>query len=221
MSLSREELERIDLYFYPKSVAVVGASSNPAKFGYQVVRNLINLKYPGKIYPINPNASEIQGFKAFPTVPDVPHDIDVVIIAVPSHVVPDVMRACEDKGVKNVVIIASGFDEAGPEGRAYQREVLEIAKRSGIRVVGPNTTGILNPSFGFTSTFVPLDTVKKGDISFISQTGMFAGMMMEWIVSSQEFGFCKVAGLGNKCDVADHEILYYSSITLHRTRAPR
>ncbi len=209
MSLSREELERIDLYFHPKSVAVVGASANPAKFGYQVVRNLINLKYPGKIYPVNPNASEIQGFKAFPSVPDIPHNINVVIMAVPAHVIPGVMRDCERKGVKNVVILASGFDEAGPEGQAYQREVLEVAKRGGIRIVGPNTTGMLNPSFGFTSTFVPLDNVKAGDISFISQTGMFAGMMMEWIVSSQEFGFRKLAGLGNKCDVADHEILYY------------
>lgn len=209
MSLSREEFECIDLYFHPESVAVVGASANPAKFGYRVVRNLINLKYPGIIYPINPNASEIQGFKAFPSVLDVPHGIDVVIIAVPVHVIPRVMYDCERKGVKNVVIVASGFDEAGPEGKAYQREVLEVAKRSGIRIVGPNTTGILNPSFGFTSTFVPLEMVKAGSISFISQTGMFAGMMMEWIISSQEFGFRKVAGLGNKCDVADHEILYY------------
>jgi len=209
MGLSPEELERIDLYFHPESVAVVGASANPLKFGYQVVRNLLNLKYPGRVFPINPNASEIQGFKAFPSVVDVPHSINVVIMAVPVHVVPRIMRDCEHKGVKNVVILASGFDEAGPEGQAYQREVLEVAKRSGIRVVGPNTTGMLNPSFGFTSTFVPLDSVKAGDISFISQTGMFAGMMMEWIVSSQEFGFRKVAGLGNKCDVADHEMLYY------------
>ena len=209
MNLSLEELERIDLYFHPESVAVVGASTNPLKFGYQVIRNLINLKYPGRIYPINPKVSEIQGFKAFPSVLDVPHNIDIVVIAVPAHVIPSIMRDCERKGVKNVVILASGFDEAGPEGQAYQREVLEVAKRGGIRIVGPNTTGMLNPSSGFTSTFVPLDTVKAGDISFISQTGMFAGMMMEWIVSGQEFGFRKVAGLGNKCDVADHEMLYY------------
>jgi acyl-CoA synthetase (NDP forming) len=209
MSLSREEWERIDLYFHPDSVAVVGASSNPVKFGYQIVRNLINLSYPGRVYPINPGASEIQGFTAYSSLLDVPDDIDVVVMAVPSRAVPGVMRDCERKNVRNVVIVASGFDEAGPEGRAHQREVLEIAGRGGIRIVGPNTTGILNPAAGFTSTFVPLDSVKAGEISFISQTGMFAGMMMEWIVSSQEFGLRKVAGLGNKCDVADHEILYY------------
>ena len=145
MNLSREELERIDLYFHPESVAVVGASANPFKFGYQVVRNLLNLNYQGKIYPINPKASEIQGFKAFPSILDVPHTIDIVIMAVPSHVIPGIMGDCERKGVKNVVILASGFDEAGPEGQAYQREVLEIAKRGGIRIVGPNTTGMLNP----------------------------------------------------------------------------
>jgi acyl-CoA synthetase (NDP forming) len=209
MSLTREEFDRIDVFFHPRSAAVVGASENPAKFGYQVVRNLINLRYPGRVYPIHPTFSQVQGFRAFRSVLDVPDTIDVAVMAVPSHVIPGVMRECEQKSLRNIVILASGFDEAGAQGKAYQREVLEVAKRSGMRIVGPNTTGILNPSFGFTSTFVPLDAVRVGEISFISQTGMFAGMMMEWIVSSQQFGFRKVAGLGNKCDVADHEILDY------------
>lgn len=199
----------IDTIFNPKSAAIVGASRTPGKFGYNIVQNLINLGYKGDIFPINPKADEILGLKCYTTIDCIPSSVEVVVMALPSPQVPRAMGECLNKGVKAVIIISSGFNDAGEWGRPLQDKVLELARLGNIRVVGPNTTGILNSASGFTSTFVPLNEIKKGNVAFIAQTGMFAGMMMEMILSSQAFGLSKVAGLGNKSDLADHDFLPY------------
>jgi len=199
----------IGFFFAPESVAVVGASRTPGKIGNTILNNLINLKYRGGIFPINPNASDISGLKTYPSIADVPHKIEVAVIAVPAHLVLDVVRDCAMIGVRGIIIISSGFSEAGEEGIERQRELIRIASSNGMRIIGPNTTGILNTDNGFTSTFVRIKEISVGSIAFIAQTGMFAGMMMEYILTSEKFGLSKVAGLGNKSDVADHEILDY------------
>jgi acyl-CoA synthetase (NDP forming) len=119
------------------------------------------------------------------------------------------MKDCQRKKVRGVVIISSGFSEIGGEGLERQRELVRLAAEEGIRVLGPNTTGILNPGGRFTTTFVDLKGVKAGGIGFVAQTGIFAGMMFQWIFSSQHFGLSKVIGLGNKADVTDHDALDY------------
>lgn len=205
----KSEEELLEILFNPESTAIVGASRTPGKFGYNIVQNLINLGFKGKIFPINPKAEEILGLTCYPTVRSIPSSVDVVIMAVPSPLVPAAMEECLHKGVRAVVIISSGFNDAGDWGRPLQKRVMELARQGNIRIVGPNTTGLLNPYSGFTSTFVPLERVRKGNVAFIAQTGMFAGMMLEWIISSQEFGLSTVAGLGNKCDLADHDLLPY------------
>lgn len=199
----------LNTLFNPESTAIVGASRSPGKFGYNIVQNLINLGFQGKIFPVNPKTDEILGLKCYPSVASIPSTVDVVVMALPSPLVPEAMEECLNKEVRAVVIISSGFNDAGDWGRPLQNRVMELARRGNIRVVGPNTTGLLNPYSGFTSTFVPLESVRKGHIAFIAQTGMFAGMMLEWIISSQEFGLSTVAGLGNKCDLADHDLLPY------------
>jgi acetyltransferase len=204
MNPEPDDLEKIRAIFEPESVAIVGASRTPGKFGNTIVRNLIALGYEGAIFPVNPSADEICGLKSYPSLSQIPQSVDVVTVAVPASLVPDVIRDCERKGVKGVVIITSGFSEAGEEGMKRQQEMLTIA-----RIVGPNTTGILNPYKNFTSSFVDLGQVRRGTVAFIAQTGMFAGTMLEWIVTTQNFGLSKVAGLGNKCDVDDHEVLAY------------
>lgn len=204
-----DKASAVKMFFEPASVAVVGASRTPGKIGNTILKNLINLKYPGTIFPVNPSAGEILGLPAYTSVATIPKPIELAIIAVPVGAVLDVARECASKGVKGLVIISSGFNEIGAEGAERQKELLRIAAGAGMRIIGPNTTGILNPYHPFTTTFVPLDKVRKGSVAFISQTGMFAGLMLQHIMTSENFGMSKVAGLGNKSDVADHEILDY------------
>lgn len=199
----------MDFFFNPKSVAVVGASRNPMKFGSVILANLFNLGYEGKIYPVNPKGEDIAGLKTHTSVKQIPDEVELAVLAIPASATIDVMKDCAESGVRGVVIISSGFKEAGEVGVDYQRSILEIAQSAGIRVVGPNTTGILNLYDNFTTTFVPLREIRKGSVAFVAQTGMFAGMLMEWILSSERFGISKVAGLGNKCDVDDAEALEY------------
>lgn len=199
----------LKIFFEPKSVAVVGASRTPGKIGNSILRNLLKLGYEGQIFPVNPRAEEIEGLRSYASVAAIPEAVELVVMAIPAHLVLEVMKDCQKKMVKGVVIISSGFSEAGKEGMERQRELVRLAAEAGIRIVGPNTTGILNPEGRFTTTFVDLKGVKRGSIGFVAQTGMFAGMMFQWIFSSQHFGLSKVIGLGNKADVADHDALDY------------
>ena len=197
------------IFFEPKSVAVVGASRAPGKIGNNILRNILKLGYQGDIFPVNPGAGEIEGLRSYPSVATIPEAVELAVIAIPAQFVLDVMRDCQRKAVKGVVVISSGFAEAGREGVERQRELVRLAAEAGIRIIGPNTTGILNPEGRFTTTFVNLKGVKPGSIGFVAQTGIFAGMMFEWIFSSQHFGLSKVIGLGNKADVTDHDALDY------------
>ena len=199
----------LQFFFEPKSVAVVGASRTPGKIGNTILRNLLKLGYPGPIFPVNPGAGEIEGLRSYPSVAAIPESLELAVIALPAHLVLDVMRDCQKKALKGVIVISSGFSESGREGIERQRELVRLATEAGIRIIGPNTTGILNPGGRFTSTFVNLKGVKAGGIGFVAQTGMFAGMIFEWIFSSQHFGLSKVVGLGNKADVTDHDVLDY------------
>jgi len=196
----------------PESVAVVGASRNPAKLGAIVLRNLINLGFNGRIYPVNPNANEIMGLKAYPSVKSIPDNVDLAVIVVPAPQVLDVVRDCVEKKVKGIVIISSGFKDIGDKGAVIEEQIVELARKAGIRIFGPNTTGLLNTSKKLATTFVPLFELRKGNVSIIAQTGLFAGAMLEWLVTSQKFGVSKVIGLGNKCDVDDAEALEYLGI---------
>lgn len=208
-ALSKRNSQGLRIFFEPKSVAIVGASRTPGKIGNYILRNNLKLGYSGQIFPVNPGATEIEGLRSYPSVAAIPEAVELVVIAVPAHLVLDIMRDCQRKAVRGVVVISSGFSEAGKEGMERQTELVRMAAEAGIRVLGPNTTGILNPEGRFTTTFVDLKGVKAGGIGFVAQTGMFAGMMFQWIFSSQHFGLSKVIGLGNKADVTDHDALDY------------
>jgi acyl-CoA synthetase (NDP forming) len=201
----------LTVVFEPRSVAVVGASATPHKAGYNILHNLLTLGYEGEVYPVNHTADEILGVKTYPAVDQIPHPVETAIIATPAKVVVDVMRDCARKGTKAAIIISSGFAEEGREGRRLQDEVMTIARRADIRVLGPNTTGVLNGENPFTSSFlpIPVDRLRSGNVAFIAQTGLFLGVSFEHVLSSQHFGFSKVAGLGNKADVDDADVLEY------------
>lgn len=208
-SQSKSNGRDLGIFFEPKSVAIVGASRKEGKIGNYILRNNIRLGYRGRIYPVNPGANNIEGLKCYPSVAAIPAAVELAVIALPAHLVVDVMKDCQRKKVKGVVIISSGFSEVGGEGMERQRELVRLAAEAGIRIIDPNTTGILNPAGRFTTTFVDLKGVKPGGIGFVAQTGMFSGMMFQWIFSSQHFGLSKVIGLGNKADVTDHDAIDY------------
>jgi acyl-CoA synthetase (NDP forming) len=127
----------LDTFFNPKSVAVIGASTTPGKLGYVAVENLIQLGYPGKIYPINPKADQIQGLKTYPNIKDVPGPIGVGLVLVPAEAVIPVLKECVEKGIKHAVIIAGGFSEVDEKGAKMQQEIADIARKSGMRIIGP------------------------------------------------------------------------------------
>ncbi len=198
----------LDIFFKPKSVAVVGASPKPEKLGYIVIENLLKMGYPGKIYPVNPNYTEIQGFRAYPSVKAIPGSVDVGIILVPAEAVVEVLRETAEKGVKHVVISSGGFSEVDEQGVERQREILEIAKKSGMRIIGPNTTGIVSIPDRFSTTFVR-GYIRPGLVAYVAQTGIFAGLTSSLISSREYFGISRIIGLGNKVDVDDSEALEY------------
>jgi len=201
-----DDLERL---IYPKRVAVIGASRREGRPGYNIVWNLKRY-FKGEIYPINPKTDKILDLKCYPSILDVPEDIDLAIIAVPASSVPDVMRDCAKKGVKGVVIVSSGFSEEGEEGKKYEEEILKIAKKHGIRIFGPNTTGIMNADNGLITSFAVIPQIREGNISIIAQTGLFLGILIESILTNHpSVGFSKIIGIGNKIDIDDYEVLHY------------
>jgi len=193
--------------FEPRNVAVIGASAQSGKSGFNIVRNLREWGFKGKIFPVNPNSSEILGVKTYPKVDAIAEEVETAIIATPAPAVPDVMRDCVRKAIKGAIIISSGFSEEGQQ--QLETEVVNIAKEGAIRLIGPNTTGIINTSLNFTSAFGPLQVIPQGDIAFIAQTGQFAGVMTDHITSSLHIGLSKVIGLGNKSDVDEADVLDY------------
>ncbi len=194
----------------PQSIAVIGASKNPKKDGFRVVQILLELGFE-KIYPINPAAQEILGLPVYRTISDVPDQVDLATIIIPPQAVPKVLKECTEKGVKAAVIRTEGFAEVGGTGKKLQEALIEIIRQTNIRVIGPNTTGLLNtspPAFT-TSTFVDPKNLRAGEVGWIAQTGMFAGAILRHIISSEQFGISKVLGLGNMIDIDVADGLYY------------
>jgi len=158
----------LDKLFAPSSVAVVGASENPGKLGNQVLANLISSGFQGALYPVNPKADEILGLKAYASVSDIPGDLDAIVVVIPNKFVADVLEESGKKGVKAAIIITAGFREAGPEGVALEQELVRIAERHGIRIVGPNCLGVIDTHTPMNASFAA-GTPEKGTIAFMSQ----------------------------------------------------
>jgi len=195
----------LDNFFTPATVAVVGASREPGKVGHDVTKNLIDAEFAGKVYPINPKAREVLGIEAYPSVLDVPDDIDLAIIAVPSQLVPRVMREIGEKRIPAVVIISAGFRESGVEGAALEREVAQICREMSIRALGPNCLGLINTHHNLNASFAAT-MPRVGNIAFFSQSGALCTAILDWAVGA-EVGFSKFISLGNKMDLDEVELL--------------
>ncbi len=200
------EAESLRALFQPRSVAVVGASDNPAKLGHTILKNIVDGGFQGAIYPINPKAPQILSLHCFPRVLDVTDTVDVAVVVVPASRVPQVVRECGEKRVKAAVIITGGFAEAGPEGEQLQREILLTAKQYDLRVLGPNCQGINVPSHAFCASW-PLLT-RRGKVAVISQSGTVGAAMMDWL-SEEGLGVSAFVSLGNRCDISEAELIDY------------
>lgn len=199
----------LDRFFRPDSVAIIGASRNPGKAGNVILENIIANDYQGRLYPVNPNVDGVLGLRCYPSVRDLPEAPDLAILAVPAAGITAAIQDCAQKGVRALVATTSGFAEVDRVGADLQQEILTLARRAGIRIMGPNTSGITSTPHNLVASIYPLGKLKKGSVSVISQTGNFATHTMRWMLTGESLGICRFAGLGNKIDVDEAELLEY------------
>jgi len=196
--------------FYPRSAAVVGASGNPLKMGHQCMLSLRQMGFPGPVYPIHPQEREILGFPAYSHLDQVPGEVDLAILAVPASEAIPALEACRNKAVKGAVVITAGFREVGgPEGERLQREMAAVAGKGGIKIIGPNTFGMVNVQARLNASFTPVfSRLKPGPITVVSQSGGVSHVVA-YQALDERVGLAKVIGLGNRCNVDFADLLPY------------
>ncbi len=205
-----KNIKQLNCFFYPKKVAVIGASSERGSIGFTIFKNFIKGKFCKKVFPVNPNHPKVQGKKAFRTVKEIPEKIDLALIVVPAKFVPQTLKDCVEKKVKGVIIISAGFSEVGEKVlTAELKEIIEANPQT--RVIGPNCFGIHVPENGLDTTFADLRKMKlpkSGNVAFVSQSGVLGIAVMDW-VSTQKFGISKFVSYGNAMDVDEADLLEY------------
>ena len=195
-------------FFYPKSVAIVGASRNPGSVNFDLVANLVELKFNGKIYPVNPNTEEILGLKTYPDLKSIEGEVDLVVVAVPAAAAPAIVRDCVNKKVKMVALIPGGFSETGAAGTRVQDEMRQVLKGTGIRATGPNALSPINTANNLIISFARRQKLQRGKLSFIFQSGLYEPRF-DWLFSSFHLRLSKLIDLGNKMDVTEVDALEY------------
>jgi acetyltransferase len=194
-------------FFKAKGVAVLGASTNPKKLSYGIVNNLLSHGYEGKVYPVNPNATEILGIKVYPTISDVPDPVELAVVVLPVTMIMETMKAVGERGIKAAVVITGGFKELGEEGAKIERDLKALTDSYGMRIVGPNCVGTMGMYTGLNSTFIKGMPI-AGPIAFVSQSGALGGGVVDLVLDSN-IGFSHFASLGNQMDVNETDMIEY------------
>jgi len=203
---SRSIVEQLSPIFKPASIAIIGASKTPGKWGFMMVDRPVRTGYRGVIHVVNPKGERIHRLEARRSILDVPDPVDLAVITVPAPSVPQVMRECIQKGVKGAVLISAGFAETGEEGKALQQEVVRIAREGGIRFVGPNCMGLWSSAGRLNLAFD--QAPRPGPIAFVSQSGTFGGSLSE-IASEKGYGLSQFVSIGNQADLTASDYLEY------------
>jgi acyl-CoA synthetase (NDP forming)/RimJ/RimL family protein N-acetyltransferase len=205
----RAEARSIQRLLTPRSVAVIGASRSRDKVGHALVRNLVRGGFTGPVYAVNPDATAVSGVPAYPSVRDVPGEVDLALVAVPADAVADVVLDCAARGVKGLVVVSAGFAETGPDGRERQGELVRIARSHGMRVVGPNCLGIVNtdPAYSLNASMAPV-VPPPGRVGFFSQSGALGIAILE-AVAARGLGLSTFVSAGNRADVSGNDLLQY------------
>ena len=196
----------LDKILHPKSIAVIGASTDPFKWGYMLLNAIKSSGFEGEIYPINPKADEILGLKCYGNIKDVPGEVDMGLVVVPARFVPSVFQDMKEKGTKGAVVITSGFSEAGEEGRAMINQILETAKDS-TRFIGPNCMGITSSAAKLSALMIPF-LHESGEVAFVSQSGGY-GLQLYLRASAMGVGVNKFISSGNESDLKGWNYLEY------------
>lgn len=190
-----------------ESVAIVGASKNETKRGYQSVRTLLDLKYDGKIYPVNPKEKNILGLSCYPKITAISDSVDMALICTPAKTIPAVLEDCGKKMISGAVLLAGGFGETGLAGRKLESQIVNVAQKHNIRLIGPNTSGMIN--FKKNLNLVGLQDAPKGDIALLSQSGNMALTLITEAKIKSRKGFSYYVGVGNEADIRYHEYLEF------------
>ncbi|MDZ4247002.1 MAG: CoA-binding protein, partial [Dehalococcoidia bacterium] len=202
-------IENMDLLFNPSSVAIIGASKYEKSGGGILLKSILEGNYQGKVFPINKRESEIKGLKVYPSILDVPHEVDVALVAVPASGSIEVLNQCKEKGVRFAIVHTSGFGELGDGGKELEKQLVKIARSGGPRIIGPNCMGVFSPGSRF-NTAIPFVTpeFESGSISFVGQSGWATE---NTILHGHERGlhFNKVVSIGNQSDIGIEDLLEY------------
>ncbi|HEU4522841.1 MAG TPA: GNAT family N-acetyltransferase, partial [Thermoanaerobaculia bacterium] len=195
--------------FEPRSIAVIGASRRPGQIGYEIVHNLRTTGFTGRLYAVNPRATDIDGIPSFPSIGAIAEGVDLAVIAVPAPDVEGVIDECVTKGVNAVVVITAGFGETGPEGRAAERRLLDKVRASGMRMVGPNCMGVINcdPAVNMHATFSSIFP-PRGNVAMSSQSGALGLAILDY-ARNLNIGFSTFISVGNKADVSGNDLIQY------------
>lgn len=204
---THETRNTLDPLFAPKSVAVIGATENANSVGRTVMSNLIKTPFGGTVYPVNPKRPSVLGVKAFASVKDLPEVVDLAVIVTPARSVPGLILECADAGVPAAIVISAGFKELGPPGIALERQVMDIATTAGMRILGPNCLGFMNPRTGLNATFAA-NLAAPGSVAFISQSGALCTAILDWSMK-EKVGFSAFASLGSMLDIGWGDLIDY------------
>jgi acetyl coenzyme A synthetase (ADP forming)-like protein len=199
----------LDVFFRPSSVAIVGASRSEEKVGHVILRRMVEIGFEGKIYPVNPNADEILGLKCYRSISDIPGSIDLVVIAVRADLTPAIIEEAADKGARGALVISGGFSEVG--NWELERKLIEVARRRGIRIIGPNCLGIFDPKDKIDTLFLPERVIPRpggGKIAVITQSGSLGSTVLT-MMRKEGMGISKFVSYGNRADVDEGELLEY------------
>ncbi|MGD9186931.1 MAG: acetate--CoA ligase family protein [Desulfobacteraceae bacterium] len=199
----------LDAIFSPRSVAVVGASTTPGKVGHDIFVNILKAGYKGTLYPVNPKANAVASVRAYTTIADIPECPDLAMIILPPVLALKAVQEAIDKGVKGIVIVSAGFKEIGGEGLEIENKIVEICRDAGVRLVGPNCLGVINPleNVSLNASF-SARMPKAGNVSFMSQSGALCTAVLDF-AADRKFGFSKFISIGNKADVDEVDLLRY------------
>jgi len=195
----------LDAFFNARSVAVVGASREAGKTGHEILASLLRGGFQGKVFPVNPKATEVEGLTCYPNLASIGEVPDLVVVVIPAKIVPAVMEECAAVGAKAVIIITAGFKEVGPEGKALEEQVVGTARRAGIRVIGPNCLGIMVPARKLNASFGG-DLPAVGGTGYLSQSGALLAAILD-MANANGIGFSSLISIGNKADVNELDVM--------------
>jgi len=205
--LRRQGHQPLDVFFSPKTVAVIGATETANTVGRTLLWNLVTSPFGGTVYPVNPKRPSVLGVKAYKSISDIPEQVDLAVIVTPPPSIPAIIRECGENGVQGAVVISAGFKEIGPEGAELERQLLHEAQEAGIRVIGPNCLGVMSPLSGLNATFATT-IARPGSVGFISQSGALCTAVLDWSLKEM-VGFSAFVSVGSMVDVGWGDLIYH------------